>query len=69
MIYATPFRQSDKQATAPSQDAGLSTLSEARTVYGEPSIEGPALLIYLDGDDSLLLSRIPFCVDAAGNNG
>lgn len=60
MLYATPYRYSDRTATGPSIDAGVSTFAEAKQIYGTPTRESTHMLLYIDGDNSLAISTFPF---------
>ncbi len=67
-IYCTPFRDSDKQATAPSTDSGFERLDKVVEAMGPPAVKYPAMVIYGEGDDRVVSSRVLFCIDGPGIN-
>lgn len=69
-IYATPFRQSDLQTTAPSEPSGFESLEQVVQCLGDTyRVRRPALVIYGSGDQSILYSRAPFRIDRPVSNG
>jgi hypothetical protein len=70
MIYATPFKQSDKEPTGPSVDSGFRSLDEAVQCLGDGHrLRRPALVIYGSGDGSVIYSRVAFHIDRPVSNG
>jgi hypothetical protein len=70
MIYATPFRESDKETTGPSVDSGFQSIDEVVQCLGDGyRVRRPALIIYGSGDGSILYSRAPFRIDRPVSNG
>ena len=67
-IYCTPFRGSDKQTTGPSTASGFETLDQVVEAMGPPAVAYRAMVIYGEGDDRVVFSRVLFCIDGAGTN-
>lgn len=66
-IYVTPFRNSDKQTTGPSTDAGFASLDDVVTAMGEPLFQSKRMVIYGPGEDRVVFSDFIFCIDESGN--
>lgn len=67
-IYVTPFRNSDKQTTGPSTDAGFASLDDVVAAMGGPVVpRSKRILIYGDGEDRVAFSDFIFCIDESGN--
>ena len=70
MIYATPFRESDKETTGPSAPSGFESLGQVVQMLGQADcIQRPSMVIYGAGDDRIVYSRVVFRIDAAVNSG
>lgn len=66
-IYATPFRNSDKQTTGPSTDAGFAHGRDHIVETGEPEHRYKRMVIYGPGEDRVVFSDFIFCIDESGN--
>lgn len=63
-IYATPFRQSDRECTAPSAPSGFESIDQVVQCLGDSHrVRRPALVIYGEGDNSIIYSQAPFRID------
>lgn len=70
IIYATPFRASDKQTTGPSTDSGFESLDDVVTAMGEDYIKrGKRMVIYGPGEDRVVFSDFIFRIDDSGTTG
>ena len=68
IIYATPFRNSDKQPTGPSTDSGFASLGQTRDAMGpDNGCTHPRILIYGDGEDRVAFSDFIFSIDGREN--
>lgn len=66
MIYVTPFRASDLQATGSSTDSGFESLEAVLAAMGpehQPR-NSTRTVIYGDGEDRVIFSNFIFCIDA-----
>jgi len=69
-IYATPFKNSTKQCSGPSTDAGFASLDDVVAAMGEPDVKrSKRVLIYGPGEDRVAFSDFIFCIDEAVNTG
>lgn len=66
MIYITPYRISDLAPTGLSEPAGVDTFEQAKEVYGQPTREGTGMLLYINGEQSIALSKFPINKEAGG---
>lgn len=71
MIYATPFRVSDKKTTGPSVDSGFTSLDQVVQFMGGDFVSQSQRVIIYGGesDSSIAYSDFVFCVDEGGNKG
>lgn len=67
-IYATPFTDEPRECTGPSTDSGFQSLDEVVEAMGEPAKRYRAMLIYGEGNDRVVFSRIIFRIDDDGSN-
>jgi len=66
MIYVTPFKNSTKQCSGPSTDAGFASLADVATAMGEPDVPATKrMLIYGPGEDRVVFSDFIFSIDVA----
>lgn len=68
MIYATPFTDETRECTGPSTDSGFESLEAVAEAMGEPSARYAAMLIYGEGNDRVVFSRVVFRIDGDGSN-
>lgn len=68
VIYATPFTVEPRECTGPSTDSGFESLEAVADAMGEPSARYAAMLIYGDGNDRVVFSRVIFRIDDGGSN-
>lgn len=68
MIYVTPFTDEPRECTGPSTESGFQSLAEVSDAMGEPLKRYPAMLIYGDGNDRVVFSRVVFRIDGDGSN-
>jgi len=59
-IYLTPFNAHTRQASGLSTDSGFATLEATAEAMGPARHQTPALLIYGEGESSVLFSRTAF---------
>jgi hypothetical protein len=57
-VYITPFLADTLECTAPSEPAGFDTLDDVRELMGPPNNQHDALLVYGEGNDRILFSRL-----------
>lgn len=70
IIYATPFRASDKQTTSPSTDSGFESLDDVVTAMGSEYVSrGKRMVIYGPGEDRVVFSDFIFRIDEGGTTG
>lgn len=62
MIYVTPFTDEPRECT----ESGFQSLAEVSDAMGEPAIRYPAMLIYGNGNDRVVFSRVVFFIDGDG---
>ena len=61
MIYATPFRESDKQILGPSTDSGMTSLDQVVDMMGGGYVRlTKRMVIYGPGDNSIVFSDFRF---------
>ena len=69
-IYATPFKNSTKQCSGPSTDAGFASLDDVVTAMGAPDVpRSKRMVIYGPGEDRVVFSDFIFCIDGDGITG
>lgn len=69
-IYATPFKNSTKQCSGPSTDAGFESLDDVVAAMGEPDVKrSKRMAIYGPGEDRVVFSDFIFCIDDSGITG
>lgn len=69
-IYATPFKNSTKQCSGPSTDAGFESLDDVVAAMGEPDVKrSKRMAIYGPGEDRVVFSDFIFCIDGDGITG
>jgi hypothetical protein len=70
MIYATPFRASDKQPTGRSEPSGFASIAEAVAMMGPPDVyESATMAIYGPGEARVVFSALQFQIDEPASNG
>jgi hypothetical protein len=70
MIYATPFRASDKQPAGCSQPSGFDSIAEVVDAMGPPDIYySGRMAIYGPGEDRVIFSAVVFQIDEPGTSG
>lgn len=63
-IYATPFKNSTKQCSGPSTDAGFESLDDVVAAMGEPDVKrSKRMAIYGPGEDRVVFSDFIFSID------
>lgn len=68
-IFATPFTDDNKTCTGKSSDSGFASLDEVVACMGPDYVSWSyKYLIYGEGNDRVIFSPIPFCIDDAGNS-
>lgn len=68
MIYVTPYDDATQQPTAASEPLPCATLDEAKALFGQPTSERPAMLLYQTGAASLCISRARIAIDPPDNS-
>lgn len=63
-IWATPFNRDSKQCTGPSAPAGFETFEQVIEAMGEPTVKRRAFLVYGEGADRVLFSRLEWNPEA-----
>lgn len=59
-IYVTPFTDEPRGCTGPSTDSGFESLDAVAEAMGEPFIRRRAMLIYGEGNDRVIFSKVKF---------
>lgn len=59
-IYATPFTDSNKTATARSRDSGFESLDQVVAMMGQPVKLSPRVAIYGEGEERIAYSDFAF---------
>lgn len=68
-IYVTPFTDEPRECTGPSTDSGFESLDAVVAAMGENYVSrSPAMVIYGDGNDRVVFSRVIFRIDDNGSN-
>ena len=62
-IYATPFKHTARECSGPSTDSGFDSLDTVELIAGEPEHRFAGMLIYGDGEDRVVFSKIIFRID------
>ncbi len=68
-IYATPFKNSTKQCSGPSTDAGFESLDDVVAAMGEPLHRYKRMAIYGPGEDRVVFSDFIFSIDGGVTTG
>jgi len=68
-IYVTPFNGTTKETTGPSTDSGFETLEAVVEAMGPPAVTYKAMVIYGEGEDRVVFSKIIFRIDEPGTKG
>lgn len=69
-IYVTPFKNSTKQCSGPSTDSGFDSIDAVVEALGDNFVyRGKAQVIYGDGEDRVIFSKIIFRIDEVGTTG
>ena len=70
IIYATPFRASDKQATGPSVNLPFKSIDEVIQMMGPDHIYcNKRMVVYGPDEDRVVYSDFIFCIDHEVSNG
>lgn len=69
-IYVTPFKNSTKECSGPSTDSGFESIDAVIEAMGDNFVHrGPAMVIYGEGEDRVVFSKIIFRIDEPGTTG
>lgn len=70
MIYATPFRNSDKKTTGPSTDSGFASLDDVVAAMGRADLIrlSKRMAIYGFMGERVAFSDFIFCIDGGDIN-
>lgn len=64
MIYATPYRASDKQPTGRSEPSGFNSIADVVAMMGPPDVhQSDHMAIYGTGEDRVVFSAVQFQID------
>ena len=71
IIYATQYRQSDKQCVTQSVDSGFQSLDQVVQAFGADNCNAnhPRIVLVGDGEDRIAYSDFAFLIDEPGTTG